>query len=190
MPKEPLTIEEQDTLLKAAEKYGDYTYGNTEYSIPVNAFEAIVFMLDTACHPSVLSESKNQLRTIKARGKIYIEWNRPKKKGHDAFTRIRASKRVAPFVEEFVLAEKPRFRQFYNALLQAVGATIKKPTRGIKKDNLSPLALRHTFAVNRLNDGMNPELVRQLMNCSRRTLDYYVKYRHELIDQQLDEIDW
>ena len=189
MPKEPLTIEEQDILLTAAEKYG--TYQRWEGSEDkLDTYQAISFMLDTACHPSVLSNEKHQLRTVKEKGKIYIEWNRPKKKGHDAFTRIRASKRLIPWVEEFVAQEKPGYRQFYNHMLRAVASSIKKPTRGLEPMNLSPLAIRHTFAVNMLNKGVDAEAVRQMMNCSRKTLEYYSKYRSDMLESKLDDIDW
>tara|TARA_B100001250_G_C19776988_1_gene780028 strand:- start:549 stop:1118 length:570 start_codon:yes stop_codon:yes gene_type:complete len=189
MPKEPLTIKEQDTLLEAAKKYGDYQrWEGSEDKL--DTYKAIAFMLDTACHPSVLSDEKHQLRTVKEKGKIYIEWNRPKKKGHDAFTRIRASKRLVEWVEEFVALDKPGYRQFYNHMLKAVAETIKKPSRGLQKENLSPLAIRHTFAVNMLDRGVDAEAVRQMMNCSRKTLEFYSKYRRDMLESKLDDIDW
>ena len=71
MPKEPLTIKEQEQLLKAAEKYGEYQrWEGSEDKL--DTYKAISFMLDTACHPSVLSDKKHQLRTVKEKGKIYI----------------------------------------------------------------------------------------------------------------------
>tara|TARA_Y100000310_G_C20567316_1_gene756182 strand:+ start:585 stop:1163 length:579 start_codon:yes stop_codon:yes gene_type:complete len=192
MPKEPLTVKEQDILLSTAKKYGPYRYDahGHETGLPVDPFQAIAFMLDTGVHPSVLAEEKYQLHTVKQGPHIRIRWFRPKKKQTDAFTQIRASKRIKDWVEEFVTQEKPRFRQFYNSMLRRISGEIKKPSRGLKQDNMSPLALRHTFAVNRLNAGISTVVVQQLMNCSRKTLDYYSKFTNELIDDALDKEDF
>lgn len=190
MPKEPLTQEEQDILLKAAREHGGFRYAPG--STPVNAHEVVLFFLDTGIHPSVLSDARFDLHTTRKGGKVYIEWQRPKKRGHAAFTRIRASSRISPWVEAFVLAPRPRFRQFYNALLRALAHDIAQKYgeyRGLGR-NLSPLALRHTFAINRLDDGLNAELVRQMMNCSRKILAFYDKYRSDMIEAKLDEIGW
>lgn len=190
--KEPLNEKEQEILLKHAKLLGDFTIGEDNL-YHVNAYQTVLLFLDTGMHPSVLSDKRSKLKLTREKDNLYLEWYRPKKKGGDAFTRIRVSKRLMPFIEELIAQPKPNYRQYYNAMLNKIADEIQKSgesSRGLSKSNLSPIALRHTFGVNRLRDGLDIEAIRKLMNCSQKTLSFYLKYRDDDLEKKLDEIGW
>lgn len=191
MPKEPLTLVEQAVLLEAAHAYGTFKDGETGAEVLME--RVVLFFLDTGIHPSVLADPHRELRAVDDRGRLYIQWYRPKKKGGKALTRILASSRLRPWVVEFVAQPRPKYRQFYNLMLGTLADYIAAKQgnhHGLAHRNLSPLALRHTFAVNRLNEGMSEVMVQQLMNCSADVLRFYAKFRTEMIDRKLEEAGW
>lgn len=185
MPKEPLTDEEQRILIDSARKMGEFRY--TPGSRPIDAEKTVLFFLHTGAHPSVLADAKAGLHVERRGEKAWVVWNRPKKSGHEALTRVPASSKIAPWIDGFVKADRPRFRQLYNALLASL-SNEKYP--GLSMKNLSPLALRHTFGVNLIRRGVPDRTVQQLMNCDEKTLRFYAKFREEQIEEQLEEIGW
>lgn len=175
MPKMPLTKDEQNTLLEHAKAVGDF-WG-------VNVHDTVLIYLETGMHTSVLTEGLKPV-IIHDGPKRYIQWNRPKKSGRDALVRLSVPKSIADIVEAYFSKELPRYRQFYNFMFDS----IKKHMRdcGVTNTSLlevSPLALRHTFALNRLNDGMTTHVLKQFMNCSEKTLDFYTKLRGDMLDE-------
>ena len=174
----PLKKTEQEKLLQAAQKVPDY-FG-------INVYETVAFFLDTGIHPSVLANKEaKKLRFVEEDGKKRIEWYRPKKKGMAAYTRLLVSKRIAPFARRFLDQELPNYRQFYNNLLKEVKKKLKVMyPKEDWVDKVCPLALRHTFAINRLSEGRPVFEVQQLMNCSRKTLEYYGKYRQDMLEEK------
>jgi len=173
----PLKKAEQEKLLQAALKVPDY-FG-------INVYETVVFFLDTGIHPSILADKEaRRLRYVEADGKKRVEWYRPKKEGMNAYTKMSVSKLMAPFVERFLSQQLPNYRQFYNNLLNEVKKELKKTCpKEDWVDMVCPLSLRHTFAVNRLDGGMNVLKLQQHMNCSRKTLEYYTKYRQDMLQE-------
>lgn len=192
MPKEPLTEDEERTLLEAAAAMGDYQDG--EQGVRVNAERAILFFLDTGAHPSVLALERHRLRVEREGEKVLIVWDRPKKTGRMAYTRILASKRLSPWIEEWVSAPRPKYRQYWREICQELARRIEGSDApkysGLASKNLCPLALRHTFGIRLLDRTKNPEIVRQLMNCDRSTLDYYLKLRGVMVDSALEATGW
>lgn len=183
MPKEPLSLEEQKILLKDAKDRGFYE--GSGWTIDLE--QLVLFFIDTGCHTSVLAEKRCDLRTKTEEGRLYIVWGRPKKKGIEAYTRIRASKRIKKWAEAFIGTQRPSWRRFYN---DAVKSLCNEGYKGLSKKNLCPIALRHTFGVNMLRRGVSESTLKQLMNCSERTLRYYLKFTNKMIDEKLDEIGW
>lgn len=184
-------MEEQAVLIEAARAYGLFRDGATGAEVSME--RVVLFFLDTGVHPSVLSAPRRELRIVDDRGRTYLQWNRPKKKGGKALTRILVSRRLRPWVAEFVAQPRPKYRQFYNLMLSALADRVSANGghfHGLARANLSPIALRHTFAVNRLNEGMSEEMVQQVMNCSRAALAFYSKFRTEMIDRKLEEAGW
>ena len=200
MPKQPLTRNEQKILLKTAKDAGEYRYDakGHETGLPVNAYRSILFMLRTGCHPDVLARpDKYDLRVEKDHdGDLIIRWNRPKKTGRDAFTAVPAASDIKGWVEEFVVQDKPRFRQFYNAMLRSMSRRIKNPSRGLVSSNLAPQALRHSFAVNLLTGApplkgaLSTAEVQELMNCHAKTLRYYTNFTGTHLKESLKEKGW
>jgi len=173
----PLKKAEQEKLLQAAQKVPDY-FG-------VNVYETVVFFLDTGIHPCILAQKdERKLKYVDEVGDKRLEWYRPKKKGMAAYTSLPVSKRLAPFVQRFLTQPLPKYRQFYNTLLKEVKKELKKTfPKEDWVDKVCPLSLRHTFAINRLSDGNNVFQVQQYMNCSRKTLEYYTKYRPDMLNE-------
>lgn len=173
----PLKKSEQEKLLQAALKVPNY--------FDINVYETVVFFLDTGIHPCILAQKEaRKLRYVEEEGKKHIEWYRPKKEGMNAYTSLPISKRLAPFVERFLFQQLPNYRQFYNNLLKEVKKVLKKAfPKEDWVDKVCPLALRHTFAVNRLDGGMSVLKLQQYMNCSRKTLEYYTKYRPDMLQE-------
>lgn len=190
--KEPLTEDEERTLLTAAAAMGDYQDG--AQGVRVNAERAVLFILDTGAHPSVLAYDRHRLRVEREGEKVLVVWDRPKKSGRTAYTRVPASKRISPWVEEFVSAPRPHWTDYWRHLLQELARRIEGSDApkysGLAAKNLCPLALRHTFGIRLLDRTKNPEIVRQLMNCSRETLDYYLRLRGVMIDEALEKTGW
>jgi integrase len=174
----PLKKTEQEKLLQAAKNVPDY-FG-------INVYETVAFFLDTGIHPSVLANKEaRKLRLVEEDGRKHIEWYRPKKKGMAAYTRLSVSKRLAPFVQRYLSQPLPNYRQFYNNLLNEVKKVLRKAyPHEDWVDKVCPLSLRHSFAINRLSEGHNVIEVQQLMNCSRKTLEYYTKYRPDMLSEK------
>jgi len=181
--KEPLSKTEQDKVLKVAQQMGVITVHQHE----INAYYVVAFLLDTGSHPSVLAEKVSRdLKVVEENGKLYISWKRPKKKGKEAFTMLPVSKRLQSFIKEFLSGDLPNYRAFYNAVLNEVKKKVEEEDSGEWTKNICPLGMRHTFGVNRIDDGMPETKVQQLMNCSAKTLKIYVKYSKKL----LVEVGW
>jgi integrase len=174
----PLKKTEQEKLLQAAQKVPEY-FG-------INVYETILFFLDTGIHPCVLAQKEaRKLKIVEDEGRTYLEWYRPKKRGMAAYTRLNISKRLTPVVRHFLSQPLPNYRQFYNNLIKEVKKKLKETHP--KEDwvnKVCPLSLRHSFAINRLADGFNVLEVQQLMNCSRKTLEYYTKYRQDMLQEK------
>lgn len=176
MPEiEPLSKNEQETVLKVALEMGDIKI----HEKSINAYALVVFFLDTGAHPCVLAEKdKRELKVTEEGGKLFISWRRPKKKGKAAFTMLPVSKRLEPLIKDFLAQELPTYRKFYNDALCAVREKCLERYIDVPNwiENICPLGFRHTFGVNRIDDGFSETKVQQLMNCSAKTLKTYVRY--------------
>jgi|TARA_Y100000034_G_scaffold32726_1_gene40161 integrase len=165
--KEPLTMKEYEKILKGAKDIDDFTY------------RTIALLGETGMHISVLCNETYKLRID---GK-HLVWNRPKKKGKQAYTKIIISERLKPFIEEYLKTPRPTWRQYYNQIIKTVGIITGFP-------KLSPMTFRHTLAIRLLEDGFTPNEVRQILNCSLKTLDHYGKYRQDMIDKKFEDKGW
>lgn len=177
----PLSKEEQTLVLATAKgmKYkGHDVYADT------------IFFIDTGIHPCVLAKSgekKYDLRVTIDDGEKHLYWNRPKKKGTAAFTNLIMPRRLEPLID-LVLKQRAKYRQFYNSEMKKISRIVRKRyNRDIK---ISPLRLRHTFGVNRLNDGLATTTIQQLMNCSEKTLRFYLKFSKKMLDEQVKQHRW
>lgn len=172
--KEPLSDEDQDLILRKAREIGTY-FG-------VDVERTVLMLMETGIHISVLARPEDhRVRFfINNKGHPEMRWYRPKKKGADADTRVILSPRTKEWAEEYMLGKRPRYTEFYWRMLKELGENA-----GMK--DLSQMTFRHTFAVNMLRRGVPESTIKDILNCSEKTLRRYVRYREETIDDVLIE---
>jgi hypothetical protein len=118
----------------------------------------------------------------------YFAWRRTKKRGARGMTMIPVSKKVIAFAEDF-LRELPARRQAYNDILRTLQREVlRRHPKLINIKPLCPLKCRHSFAVNRLREGLSAQELRQVLNCSPAVLDFYVKMTPESLGKRLREV--
>lgn len=185
--KECLTDEQFDRLLGVATRMSE------------EARRVLLILKYTGMHISVLcnpvyvereyNRRKGQkkpfvdpnLEIIPLNKKPYFSWKRPKKVGKDAEVRLPVSKHIDfvsdldTFIRELRSREHYSDRNYYFKLIREIGNRA-----GIK--GVSPMTLRHTFAVWMLDEGYPEKLVQQVMNCSDRVLKRYSKYTTKRMD--------
>lgn len=171
--KEPLTDKQQEVVIKAAKEMGEYEGFNT--------LHLTLFMLRTGAHPSVLTNK--QKSSMKTTEDDHIQWHRPKKKGGYAITRIKISKDLKPWIDDFILQEFPKYREWVWGFCKALGKKAGIP-------ELSPMTFRHTFGCNLDEMGFTPSEIQSLMNCSLPVLMRYTKRQEREIDRKLEEMNW
>jgi len=164
--KEPLTQKQQELLIAQAMQMGDFEY------------KTVLILLETGMHISVLSDKKANLRVWEDK---FLQWTRPKN-GEPISMPI--PKRLRPWIANYLNSSRPPYRTWYNRLLKELG----KRT-GIV--GLSPLTLRHTFAVNRLNQGYTLGDLQGLMGTrSLRSLAHYTRYSKAYMESRYEGKEW
>ena len=167
-----------------------------------DAIKTILILRYTGMHISVLSDPyKSDVCILQEQDGEYISWKRPKKQGRDSHTYIKISRHIknaynlSEWIEDLKFRRKklersihPQgkntriSRQYFFYLVRDVGEK-----SGIK--NLSPLSLRHTFAVQGIKT-LGSELTRQKLNCSRKTFVTYSKYTMETEKEIYKNVNW
>lgn len=176
--KEPLSPEEFDRLLSAAMRWGNQ-----------DAVRCIQVLRYTGMHVSVLCDrEKHNLRVVTEDGKMRLRWKRPKKYGKDAETSIQVHQAIRPWAEEFISDVHERRhrrnnRKYFWGLIRETGMRA-----GL--GDVSPMSLRHTLAVHLLQQGVPESVVKQILNCSEKTLRRYAKYKTRDVDNTLESIGW
>jgi len=172
--KEPLSVEQQERLIEVAENMGTY-FG-------VDVKKTVLMFMDTGIHISVMArpEKHNVRFATNPKGKKEMRWFRPKKKGADADTRVILSPRIADWSEEFMQGKRPTYLEFYWHMIKELGRKADMP-------EISPMTFRHTFAVNMLQGGAPDSVVKQVLNCSEKTLRRYARYSESMIDSAVEE---
>lgn len=183
--KKPLTEVDYMQLQRAA----------TVHKNP-DALRAVQLLRYTGMHISVIADPIKHNLSFRDG---YITWLRPKKKGNDALVVIKKSKHITFDLTTWIVdlrgrrlaldgIEKSRgihlraSRQYFYKLIQECGAMA-----GLK--NISPMSLRHTFAVQSLPI-LGRDMVQQIMNCSSKTLQTYVKYDTKTQREVYDRVGW
>jgi integrase len=175
--KDPLTEAEQERLLAAARKMGDFQGVDVE--------KTILILLDTGIHISVLADphGHNIRFNVGSNGRKEMRWFRPKKKGSAADTRIILKERIAPWAEDFINSKRPGYTEFYWHMIKKVGVEAGLP-------KISPMTFRHTFAVNMVRAGFPATVIKDSLNCSEKVLFRYTKYSEEMRDNEFIERGW
>lgn len=174
--KKPLSTKELERLTDKARKVPDG--------------EIIILLRFTGMHPSVLVDSKYNLREeTDPQNRAVIVWDRPKKKGKLAHTIIKKSDNIGfdvnKFVKSFQRRKRKRSRQYIHGLVKEVGDKV-----GLQEKNISPMTLRHSVCVELLNRGVPEITVMQILNVSPRTMKAYAKYTDGSKVDILESIGW
>ena len=187
--KEPLTQEQYLEVQRSALLYSNQ-----------DGLKAIQLIRYTSMHISVISDpAKHNLRAEKAPDGEYIAWDRPKKKGRGAHVEIRRSRHITYDLNEFISdlmkrrtlcdmdnnARGKRYRihrQYWFTLFRRIGERAGVP-------QLTPLSLRHTFAVQSIPI-LGPELTREVLNCNEKTFRHYTKYNRATKKEVYDRANW
>lgn len=170
--KEPLTEEEQHSILEASKKLGDYQ--------GIDAHRTILLFLRTGIHPEVIAfRDKSRIHVEDD----YLVWYRPKKKGSPAKIQLLIHSDIKDWVEEFINDDLPDYTEFYWALFKVVGKKAKVP-------ELSGMSFRHTMGVYLDEIGCSPYEISQILNCSIKVAQRYSKRTQKMIDDKLRGSGW
>ena len=149
-----------------------------------------VFMLFryTGCHASVLAtKAANLHEEIDEEKDTIIVWNRPKKTGAAARTAILKHTRIELDVTEYAQClygrRSKNYREYFYRLMRKLGIAAEIP-------DVSPHSLRHSLAIELLNDGWSESTVAQLLNIDRKTLKWYGRYTDTGLKKKLKKKGW
>ena len=179
MPKEPLTKDEQELVLKYAQEFDSKNGGWSDVSV----YKTILFFLETGIHPESLSK-KGNVNITKDKSEYKLSWKRTKKKGLDAVTVIHVPSKLESWIKDYLYTSILTDRRYYWEMCKDLRDYINIKMGDnvpITIKDLCPMMLRHTFAINRLNDGIDPYEIQQLMNCSMSTLRFYLRRRTSML---------
>jgi len=168
-----LMPDEIEKFLKSAKEYSEFAY------------QTVQILLKTGMHISVICSPKKHNVKI---NDTHISWNRPKKKGSVAFTQIKLSDDIKPFVKEYFenVSKHNMTRQNFYILLNTIGEKC-----GLGEYKISPMSFRHSAACNLLSAGLPETYVCQILNCSSQTLRRsYSRMKQIAIDSELEKIKW
>lgn len=176
--KEPLDAKNLAKLENAAIGFGK---DSDEYKV-------FMILRYTGMHISVLNTPKRELHEETDRDDdILVVWKRPKKDGVWARTSILKHKNINFNVEKFGKEVQKRrrrsSRQYFYELIQRLGIEA-----GIPK--MSPMSLRHSLAIELLDNGCKEGFVAQILNCSLSTLKWYGKYTDKGKKDRLKKMGW
>jgi len=138
-----------------------------------NAVKIIKLLRYTGMHPVVIEKAKHKLREEKVEGKNKLIWDRPKKVGRDARTSIVKHPdidfNVDIWLEAFRSKKRKKSRHYIWSMCQKAGELAGIP-------DVAPLTFRHSLAVNLLKKGVGRDYVQQILNCSDKTMQTYLKF--------------
>lgn len=142
----------------------------------------------TGAHPSVLCESKHDLREeINEHKKLEVIWDRPKKEGKVARTSILKSQyldfNVGDFAKELQKRKRKKSRQY-------IYDVVKQTAEEAGIPNVSPMSYRHSLGVELLKKGVKRDSVQQILNCSDKVLKTYLKFVPKDLNEELENIGW
>ncbi len=172
--KDALEPKDRAKLLAAAKQVGRVE--------GLDAWKVCMVFLYTGMHTSVLSNTrKSRVSVIDKRS---IRWLRPKKKGSPAVTEIPLHPELKLWIEDFI--HDPDLRTNNLAYWRCVR------TCGIVAglENVSPMSLRHTFAVILDEWGFTAAEICLMLNCSPRTVLRYTSRTRKSVEEKLFKRGW
>jgi len=180
--KLPLDLED----LKELEKFAKNRIGEDS-----DTYKAFMIFRYTGCHVSVLVEKERKLHVeIDKDGDSNIIWYRPKKKGEWARCVILKHPNIKFNIDKFVKEFQKRKRKNNRLYLYRLMENLGDKSAIELKEPVSPNTLRHSLAIELLNKGWQDLEVAQLLNVSRKTLDWYGRHSNKGIKNKLKESGW
>jgi len=181
---------------KVKSKYGNDFCWKTVMMIAYTGMHREVIMLPE--EHKVKIKEYHQKRIKVKRGSdlldgVYIQWNRPKKKGRDAFTRVRLKKELIMWAEEYFERPRARYGRYYNQLMERLDKQFKKDFPEIAKniDPLIPMTFRYTCCYIHAKLGFERGNVKDILNISDKVLDEaYGKLKQRQMDNKYREKGW
>lgn len=191
---------ELDAVIQSARKVKS-KYGNDF------CWKTVMMIAYTGMHREVIMlPEKHKVKIKEYRGKrikvnrgsdlldgVYVEWNRPKKIGRAAFTRVRLKKEVVMWAEEYFQRPRARYGRYYNQLMERVYRQFKKDFPDIAKniDPLIPMTFRYTACHLHFLMGFEQGDVKRIMNVSDKVLEEsYSKLKQRQMDNKYREKGW
>ena len=183
--KQKLPIENQEDL-ELLERIAKNRFGEES-----DAYKSFMIFRYTGCHVSVLINPKYELHEEKdEEGDIIIIWQRPKKKGAWARTPILKHSNIDFDINKFATQVQKRKKKIKRLYWYRLMVELGEKS-GIKlKEPLSPNTLRHTLGVELLNKGWEEVQVAQLLNVSRKTLEWYARFTDKGMKAKLKKTGW
>lgn len=174
--KEPLNLRELTKLEQIAKLQGPDIY------------KSFMILRYTGAHVSTLFNPECNLHEEEdSDGDVIIVWFRPKKKGQVARTSILKHRNIpfdiGKYAAQVQKRKKKNNRQYFYRKIQELGLVA-----GIK--DLSPQSLRHSLAIELLNEGYTQIEVAQILNCSPKTLKWYGRHTTSGIKDRLKKSGW
>lgn len=186
---EAFTDEEQTAILSVADKTRVYIL-HKGYD---NEFmgRLVRFLMYTGVHISVLPKLKasNIEETVEEGGtrRLFLTYRRPKKK-KDNVVKMPVSRRLLPWVYDFLNQEKPKSRVRYNQILMNLQAEMEKQGYRI---HLNPHRFRHTCMRILTHEGAQTlEDVERITGTTAKTLARYAKRSLGEIADDLSAKGW
>lgn len=151
-------------------------------------YKSFMLFRYTACHVSVLCDKTHDLRQeIDEDKDTVIAWQRPKKEGAYARTTILKHKNIDFDVSEYAMALYKRKRKnnrvYFWRKMKELGKEAGVP-------NVSPNSLRHSLAIELLNNNYHESTVAQILNVDRKTLKWYGRFTDKGIKDKLKADGW
>lgn len=156
-----------------------------------DAYRIFMILRYTGCHASVLSDrTLNLHEEVDEEGNCFIVWTRPKRGRNPASNRTSIPKSsrirfdVGEFARNMYSRKRRRSRRYIWEVIKRLGEEAGIPS-------LSPLSLRHSLAVELLDEYGWPEvLVSQVLNVDRKTLKWYGRFTDKRIVDRFKSINW
>lgn len=176
--KEPLDLKQLAKLENIAIGFGKDS----------DTYKVFMILRYTGMHVSGLNTSRSVLHEEKdSEGDTIVVWKRPKKESILARTSILKHKNIDFDIEKFGKSiqnrRRKRSRQYFYEVVQRLGEEAGIP-------NISPMTLRHSLAIELLDNGCKEGFVAQILNCSVSTLKWYGKYTDKGKKDRLKKLGW
>lgn len=178
--KEPLDVRTLTRIEAIAE--------SDKFGRESDTYKMFVILRYTGAHESVIVNPKCGMHEEQDNDdETVIVWLRPKKKGPWARTWMPKSQKIKFNVTDYLASIQKRTRkntrQYVYRKIQELGLEA-----GITR--LAPMSLRHSLAVQLINEGWPEVLIAQVLNVTPRMLKFYARFTTIGIKEKFKKMGW